>query len=226
MLGRDDRALDDEDVQAGVHDGLGHPLGSLGGDRRGGDDAGVLHLLDARGDQLELDGLEVHLLHARGGLVVVELADLLEERRGVLVAGPQPLEVEHAEAAEASELDRRGRRHRAVHRRAEHRQLELVGVDLPGDVDVLGVARAPRGHDGDVVETVGLPGRFVDADLHFRHGDLRSKPPPRRIVCSNLLERPRPRARPGQSTPSATQSNSVRTRAVAPQMRSPGTLKK
>jgi hypothetical protein len=47
-----------------------------------GGDAGLLHLPDALGDQLGNDRLGVHLLHAGGGLLVVELADLVEERVG------------------------------------------------------------------------------------------------------------------------------------------------
>ena len=48
VLGRDHRALDDQDVELGVEAGLGQLLGALRGDRGGGGDAGVLHLLDAR----------------------------------------------------------------------------------------------------------------------------------------------------------------------------------
>ena len=47
------------------------------------------------------------------------------------------------------------------------RQLEAVGVDLPGDVDVLGVPGPPARDDGDVVEPVGLTSRLEDADLDF-----------------------------------------------------------
>ena len=85
-----------------------------GGDRRGGHDARVLHLLDALGDQLELDRLEVHLLHPRGGLVVVEFADLVEEGHRVLVAGPEALEVQ---ARRARRDDRVRSRSSAISRR-------------------------------------------------------------------------------------------------------------
>ena len=155
VLGRDDRALDDQQVQLGGQDGGGQLLGPLGRHRGGRGDPGLLHLADAGGDQLGDDRLLVHLLHPGGGLLVVELADLVEERGRVLVAGPEALEVEHAEAAQAPELDGRGRAHHPVHGRAQQRQLEAVGVDLPGDVDVLGVPGAPAGDDGDVVEPVG-----------------------------------------------------------------------
>ena len=91
-----------------------------------------------------LIGSQVDLLHAPGGLLVVELGDLLEERLGVLVAGPEAFEVEHAER-------RRGGRSRwrwpgettPSMAEAMSGQLEAEGVDLPGDVDVLGVAGAP-----------------------------------------------------------------------------------
>ena len=72
-------------------------------------DAGVLDLADALADELGLDRLGVDLLHAAGGLLGGELGDLLEERLGVLVAGPEALEVEHADAAEPADLDRGGR---------------------------------------------------------------------------------------------------------------------
>ena len=176
--------------------------------------------LDALGDEFDLDRLEVHLLHARGRLVVVEFADLLEEGHRVLVAGPETLEVQDAESAEATEFDRGVGRHRAVHRRTEHRQLELVGVDLPGDVDVLGVAGPSRGHDGDVVEAVGLSRRFIDADLNFCHGDLRlrnSNPKNGIALYRNSTGRSygHDLFASGHSTPVTTQSNSVR-RARSP----------
>src|SRR5205085_7817213 len=47
------------------------------------------------------------------------------------------------------------------------RQLELVRPELPGDVDVVGVARAPRGHDRDVVEAVGPTRLLTAANLYF-----------------------------------------------------------
>ena len=144
-------------------------LGALRGDRGARDDAGGLDLADPLGDELGLDRLEVHLLHAGGGLVVVELGDLVEEGLGVLVAGPQPLEVEDRQAAEPPDLDGRARAHHPVHGRGHERQLEAVGVDLPGDVDVLGIAGPPARDDGDVVEAVGPPTRLVDADLDLSH---------------------------------------------------------
>jgi hypothetical protein len=80
VLGRDHGALDDQDVELGGQQAGANELGLLRRDRGGGGDAGRLHLLDPLGDQLQLDRLGVHLLHAGGGLLVVELADLVEER--------------------------------------------------------------------------------------------------------------------------------------------------
>jgi len=42
-----------------------------------------------------------------------------------------------------------------------------VRPQLPGDVDVFGVARAAAGHDGDVVEAVGAAALLAAADLYF-----------------------------------------------------------
>src|SRR5690606_41352640 len=83
----------------------------------------------------------------------VEADDLVEQRLRVLVARPQALEVEHAEAAELADADRRGRRDDRVHGSGQERQLETGGVDLPGDRDLLRVPRTAarseeRGVDG------------------------------------------------------------------------------
>ena len=55
----------------------------------------------------------------------------------------------------------------AVHGRGEARELQRVRAELPGDVDVLGVARAAAGDDGDVVEPVGAAALLAAADLYF-----------------------------------------------------------
>src|ERR1035441_7572828 len=89
---------------------------------------------------------------------------------GVLVAREDALAAEHREPAEAADDPRRLGRYHAIHGRREHRQLELVGPELPRDVDVVGVAGAPRGHDRYVVESIRATGLLAtsDLDLH-RH---------------------------------------------------------
>ena len=95
------------------------------------------------------------------------VGDLLEDRLGILVAGPEPFEVQARETAEPADLDRGRGRDDAVHRGGHHRQLELERVELPGDVDVLGIAVRRLGHDRDVVEPVGPPSGLADPDLDF-----------------------------------------------------------
>ena len=147
---------------------------------------------------------------------------------GVLVAGPQPLEVEHTGAAETAELDRRRGAHDPVHRRAEERQLEAERVELPGDVDVLGVARPPARDDRDVVEAVGLPTRLVDPDLDLCHGALRFavRSPARPRRSPNLPARCVATSAVSAAAPTTRLHSSVRMRAVAPQTVSPATSKK
>src|SRR5207342_3595388 len=82
---------------------------------------------------------------------------------------PEAFQVEHAEATEAADLDGGGRRDHAVHGGGEERQLEAQPVQLPGDVDVLGVASAAAGNDGDVVEAVGPAARLPQPDLDLGH---------------------------------------------------------
>src|SRR5438270_489620 len=93
----------------------------------------------------------------------------VEHALGIVVSGPQTLEIQDGHTTELPDLDRRGRADDAVHGGRHQRQVEAVGVDLPGDVDVLGVARAPAGDDGDVVEAVRPPTRFADPDLDPSH---------------------------------------------------------
>ena len=114
VLGGDDRALDDEDVELGVEHRLGVALGLLRRERGGGRDPDGLDLLDAGADQLVLDRLGVDLLHPQRGLLGRQLGDLFEERLGVLVPGPQPFEVEDGETADAGRSRWRwpGRPHR------------------------------------------------------------------------------------------------------------------
>ena len=93
---------------------------------------------------------------------------------------------------------RLGRDH-AVHRGREHRQLELVRPELPGDIDVVGVARAPRGDDRDVVKAVRATPLLAASDLYLHLGILAlaadEKAPfstgpdrPRRIAARTLSE--------------------------------------
>ena len=68
-----------------------------------------------------------------------------------------------------TEGNRRLGRHDRIHRGCDHRQIEVIRVDLPTDRDLLGVARATRGHHGDVVEGVGTPPALASADLDLVH---------------------------------------------------------
>src|ERR1039458_4158510 len=81
--------------------------------------------------------------------------------------------------------------HDPVRGGAEQRQLEAERVELPGDVDVLGVAGAPARDDRDVVEAVRLTPGLVDTDFTLGHGVLRvgasRQTDPRR--CPNLPDR-------------------------------------
>ena len=71
-----------------------------------------------------------------------------------------------------ADLDGAGRGDRTVHGRRHEGQVEPEGVELPGDVDVLRVARPPAGDDGDVVEPVGPSPGLADADLNFHVAPL------------------------------------------------------
>ena len=169
VLRRHDRALDHEKVELGGDDRCGELLGALRRDARARHDAGITDLTDAGRHQLGLDRLAVDVLHAQRRLLGAELGDLGEEWLRIFVARPQALEVEHADAAEPTDLDRGVRRDHTVHRGTHQRQLEAEGVDLPRDVDILGIARASTRHDRDVVEPVRAAARLPQTDLHLSH---------------------------------------------------------
>ena len=126
VLGGDDGSLDDEDVETGIERDLVVAADLLRRQRRGGDDAVRLDLLDPLGDQLRLDRLAVDVLHLPRRDVLREGRDPLELRVGVLVAALDALEVEHGEAAELADQPGRRRRDDAVERGGEQRQLEAV----------------------------------------------------------------------------------------------------
>ena len=167
VLGRDDRALDDEDVEAGLERRLVVPAHALRREGRRRNHAVLLDLPDPLPDQLVLDRLGVDPLHLAGGELLRLRRDPLELLVRVLVAGPDALEVQDAEAAELAEDPGRLGRDDAVHRRGQERKLEPVGPDHRGDVDVIGVSRAPRGHDRDVIEAVCAAALLAAADLNF-----------------------------------------------------------
>ena len=85
---------------------------------------------------------------------------------GVGVPGPQPLGVEHGQAAELPDPDGARGRHHGVGRMGDQRDLERVGVELPGGGHLLRTARAPRRHDLDLLEVVAAPGLPAHPDLH------------------------------------------------------------
>jgi hypothetical protein len=167
VLRRDHGPLDHQDVEPRLERDvvvLGHLLRS---ERAADDRALTLDLLDPAGDQLGLERLRVDLLHHPGGNLLRSRCDLVELRVRVLVARPDPLQVEDPEAAELADQPGGLRADHAVHRGGEQRELEPVGAEVPGDVDVVGVASAPRGDDRDVIEAVCPAALLAAADLYF-----------------------------------------------------------
>ncbi len=172
MFAGDDRPLDHEHVEARLHRDLVVVEHALRGQRGRDHDLLLLDLADALRDQLRLDRLPVDLLHLARGELLRQRRDPLQLLVGVLVAGEDALEVQHRQAAQLADDASALGRDDAVHRRGEHRQLELVGPELPRDVDVVGVARAPRGHDRDVVEAICAAALLAASDLYLHRSIL------------------------------------------------------
>ena len=168
MFGRDHRALDNQDVQTGLDRHFVVLTYLLGGQRPTGDGALGLDLSDPGRDQLRLHRLGIDLLHHPGRLVLRRPRDTGQLVAGVLEPGPDPLEVENAEPTESVDQDSGLGTDHAVHRRSDQRQIEAVGTEGPGDVDVVRVPGPPGGHDRHVVEAVGPPTLLTSTDLYFQ----------------------------------------------------------
>ncbi len=98
--------------------------------------------------------------------------DRLEALLGVLEAGPYALQIEDTEPTEFIGQDRGLGADHPIHGRGEQGQLEAVGTEGPGDVNVVRVPRAARRDDRDVVESVGAPPLLASTDI-----DLQLDPP-------------------------------------------------
>ena len=174
-FGGDDGALDDQQVDAGRHQHRCQRLGVLRADPHRGGDPGVADAGHRGAEQLGVQRRGVELLEQpdgrrRFGFFGGRFDDLGDLGFDVRVATDQPLAVEHAESAEPAEFDRELRRHQRVGRMRHDRDLEPVGVELPGRRDVLRRAGASRRHDIDVTEFVSAPGCSAHADLdHVTH---------------------------------------------------------
>ncbi len=168
VFGGDHGALDDEDVEAGLDRHLVVLAHFLRRQRAADDGAAGLDLLDPLADQLGLDRLGVDLLHDPRRLVLGRGGDLLQQLLGVLEAGPDPLEVEHSEAAELVDAHRGIGADDAVHRRREQGHVEAVRTEGPADVDVVRVPGPARRDDCDVVESVCAPAFLAATNFDFQ----------------------------------------------------------
>ena len=238
VLSGDDGPLNDQQVQLRFEHVLREPLDPLRSERRARTHTGVLDLADALADQLVLDRLLVELLHPARGLLRIEFGDLVQHRVGVLVPRPQTLEVQAPQPTEPTDLDRGLRGDHPVHRRRDEWQVELEGVDVPADIDIFRVTRAPARHDRNVVEPVGPSSRLPDADFDFHQvapvvlsaktsslvGDSLAAPGPESAHHASRVAQIPTGAEPG-SEPVITTRRRNRIRAVAPHTVSPGSSK-
>ena len=107
-------------------------------------------------DQLVADRLLVGLGQDVGGRPAgLGGGNPLDDRRRVLVAGVQPLEVDEGDPAEPAESDREVGICDGVHGRGQERDLESEAAEIGGEID-LGRVRGDGARDEcDLVETVG-----------------------------------------------------------------------
>jgi hypothetical protein len=124
-------------------------------------------LTNALGDEFKLDGLGIHLLHASRCLVIVEFTNLIKQWGWVFVTRPQAFQVEDTNATHLAEGNGGCWGNHTIHGRRHEGKFKLVGIDLPRDVNIFGVAGATGWNNGDVVKAIGLSARLKDADLYL-----------------------------------------------------------
>ncbi len=169
VFGGDRGAPDDEQVDPGVDNDAPQRLGMRRRQGSGHRDAGGAQFAEPLGDELGADRFGVDLLHPSGRLTRRQRGDLGEQRRRVVVARPQALEVENAEPTETTQSNRRLRGAHRIHRRSEDGDVEVVGVDLPRHRHLFRVTGAARGDDGDLVEAVDPAPPLAASDLDLGH---------------------------------------------------------
>jgi hypothetical protein len=97
------RATDNEQVDARVHDRTPMLLDALGRQLAGDDHPGLAQLRETLRDERRLDRLRVHALQSRNRFFLTEVRDLVKDRLGILVPGPQAIQIKDTDATEATE---------------------------------------------------------------------------------------------------------------------------
>src|SRR5467141_1787706 len=163
------RALDDQNVGSGLLDELGTLFGASwdGGD--GAWNARCLDRPDACADQLGCDRLSVGLSEDGIDRRLVRLCDLLDDRRRILIARVDAVEVEHRNSAKLAHRDRELDVDDAVHRGTPERKWKRETVThRKRYVDLVGVERHAARHERDFVEPVSATRAPPDPDLEAR----------------------------------------------------------
>ena len=159
-------ALDDKNVGPGLLHQLGSLLGPGG---HGGYDAGHTRgpdRLDPFADQLWFHRLAVSLFEDGVHRSLVRLGDLLDDGRGIFVAGVHAVEIEDGHASQLAHRDGEVDVDHTVHGRTPERERE--GEPLAhrkSDVDFVWIERYATRHQRDFVEAIRAAGTAPDPDL-------------------------------------------------------------
>ena len=170
VLGGNDRAADDEQVDARFEHGRIIVLRALRGQGARNGDAGVTNLMQTLDNELRLDRLGVDLLNTLGRAFGRQFGDLVKQRLRIVVAGPQAFEVEHPKRAHLAHGDGGGRAGHRIHRSADNRHVEFISVNLPRGGHILRIASTTGGNNGNVVQRVCQTALLAQTDFNFlRH---------------------------------------------------------
>ena len=119
MLHGRDGALNDENIRAGFLRDRAESLGLLRNGADGGEHARFLQFLNARGDQVFLDRLEVDLLDSAVTSALSASTIFSRTSGGFFVARLHAFEIDHTEAAQLAHLDGETHIGHAIHRAGE-----------------------------------------------------------------------------------------------------------
>ena len=164
VLGGNQGAVDKQQLRTRLNNHGRQLAGVLRGHAHGDGHAGIADLRDALGQQLFIQGCCVQLLQRRQVTEVLRHAG--NRTLQILVTAPQSFCVDNTQAALLAHLDDKLGRGQRISRRRDERDVEGVGIDVPGGVHVLGGTGAASRHQGNLVQVIGTASLTAHTDFY------------------------------------------------------------
>ena len=169
VLGTHRGPTDDKKVNARFDHGVRKLVGALRAQSTRDRNTSISDFGKSLGDQLWLDWLRINPLQSAGRLIIRQRRDFCVCLRGVVIPGPQTLEVQDTKSAQFTQCNGAGRGHHRVHRCGNYGAAEGERINFPLHRDVFGVAGAPAWHDRNIVKRVRPNGTLRESNFNLIH---------------------------------------------------------